>query len=158
MGLQNINSWMWTGNISMLFMRYWPLVFTHIQICPLFVQLTPQIPHMVQQIMSGKSMPVLLGAVPSFKIFMTQWEKLHTIYLKLKPWVNIGLEWAKKYYNCMNNTDMYVVVMCELLLSSLSNLNVNWQQIYCSQSSILASISSGSLAIGNEVILGVPKP
>ena len=109
----------------MLFMRYWPLVFTHIQICPLFVQLTPQVPHMVQQIMSGKSMPVLLGAVPSFKIFMIQWEKLHTTYLKLKPWVDISLEWAKKYYNCMNNTDMYVVVMCELLLSSLSNLNVN---------------------------------
>ena len=70
-------------------------------------------------------MLVLLGAVPSFKIFMTQWEKLHTTYLELKPWVDIGLEWAKKYYNCMDNTDMYVVAMCELLLSSLSNLNVN---------------------------------
>ena len=149
---------MWTGNFSMLFMRYWPLVFTHIQICPLFVQLTPQVPHMVQQIMLGESMPVLSEAILSFKIFMTRWEKLRTTYLELKPWVDIGLEWAKKYYNCMDNTDTYMVAMCELLLSSLSNLNVNWQQIYCSQSSILASVSSGSLAIGKEVILGVPKP
>ncbi|KAF8488807.1 hypothetical protein F5888DRAFT_1587603, partial [Russula emetica] len=28
------------------------------------------VPHMVQQIMLGESMPVLSGAVPSFKIFM----------------------------------------------------------------------------------------
>jgi hypothetical protein len=59
--------------------------FTHIQIHLLLVQLAAQVPHSVQQIMSAKSMPVLLGAIPSFKIFMTQWEKLHVMYPELAP-------------------------------------------------------------------------
>ncbi len=80
---------------------------------------------MVQQIMSAESMPVLSGAVPSFEIFMSQWEKLHTKYPELKPWVDIGLKWAERYYTHMDDTDAYVVAMCELLPSSLSNLNVN---------------------------------
>ena len=95
------------------------------QTYPLFTQLTAQVPHTVQQIMSAESMPMLSGAVLSFKIFMTQWEKLCTKYPELKPWVNIGLEWAKKYYTRMDDTDAYVVAMCELPPSSLSNLNVN---------------------------------
>jgi len=80
---------------------------------------------MVQQIMSAESMPVLLGAVPSFQIFMTQWEKLHGTFPLLKPWVNVSLQWAKKYYTRMDDTNVYAVAMCELLPSSLSNLNVN---------------------------------
>ena len=75
--------------------------------------------------MPAKSMPVLSGAVLSFEIFMTRWEKLHDTFPLLKPWVNISLQWAKKYYTCMDDTDTYAVAMCELLLSSLSNLNVN---------------------------------
>ena len=59
--------------------------FTHIQIHSLFIQLTAQVLHMVQQIMSAESMPVLSEAVPSFKIFMTWWEKLCTKYPELKP-------------------------------------------------------------------------
>jgi hypothetical protein len=109
----------------MLSMQYWPSVFTQIQIHPLFVQLAAQVPHMVQQIMSAESMPVLSGAVPSFGIFMTQWEKLRSKFPELKPLVDVGLEWAEKYYKRMDNTDAYVVAMCELLSSSLSNLNMN---------------------------------
>ena len=92
---------------------------------PPFIQLAAQVPHMVQQMMSAESMPVLSGAVPSFEIFMTRWEQLCTKYPELKPWVDVGLEWAQKYYTHMDDTDAYVVAMCELLLSSLSNLNVN---------------------------------
>jgi hypothetical protein len=99
--------------------------FTHIQIHPLLIQLAAQVPHSVQQIMSAESMPVLLGAILSFEIFMMRWEKLHVMYPELAPWVNIGLEWAETYYDCMDNTDVYVIAMCELLPNSLSNLNVN---------------------------------
>jgi hypothetical protein len=99
--------------------------FTQIQIHPLFVQLAAQVSHTVQQIMSAELMPVLSGAVPSFEIFMTRWEKLRTTYPELKPWVDVGLKWAKKYYTCMDDTDAYVVAMYELLPSSLSNLNMN---------------------------------
>lgn len=56
---------------------------------------------------------------------MTRWEKLRTKYPELKPWVDVGLEWAEKYYDRMDDTDAYVIAMCELLLNSLSNLNVN---------------------------------
>jgi hypothetical protein len=52
-------------------------------------------------------------------------EKLCSKYPELKPWVNIGLKWAKKYYNHMDNTDTHMIAMCELLLSSLSYLNMN---------------------------------
>ena len=69
---------------------------------------------MVQQSMSAESMPVLSGAVPSFEIFMTQWERLRAEFPALKFWVDIGLEWAKKYYVRMDDTDAYVVAMCEL--------------------------------------------
>src|SRR5260370_17117962 len=96
---------------------------------------------MVQQIMSAKSMPVLSGAVPSFKIFMSQWEKLRTKYPALKPWVNVSLKWAERYYTHIDNTNAYVVTMCDLLLSSLSNLNLNSQHKYCSQPSLLPSTS-----------------
>jgi hypothetical protein len=109
----------------MLSMQYWPSVFTQIQIHPLFVQLAAQVPHMVQQIMSAESMLVLSGAVPSFEIFMTRWEKLRSKFPELKPLVDVSLEWAEKYYKRMDDTDAYVVAMCELLSSSLSNLNMN---------------------------------
>ena len=116
MGLQNINSQIWTGNSLMLSLQSWPLVFPQIQIHPLFVQCSVQVPYMVQQIMSAKLMPVLSGAVPSFEIFITWWEKLCTTYPELKPWVDVRLRWAKKYYTCMDNTNAYVIAMCELLL------------------------------------------
>jgi hypothetical protein len=74
--------------------------------------------------MSAESMPVLSGAVPSFEIFMTRWEKLRTKYPELKPWVDVGLKWAEKYYTRMDDTDAYVVAMCKLLPSSLFNLEL----------------------------------
>jgi hypothetical protein len=45
--------------------------FYPIQIHLLFIQLTAQVSHMVQQAMSAESMPVLSEAVLSFEIFMT---------------------------------------------------------------------------------------
>ena len=108
--------------------------------------------------MSAESMPVLSGAVPSFKIFMTRWEQLHARHPQLKPWINVGLKWAEKYYTRMDDTDAYVVAMCELLPSSLFHLNMNLTTELLLQSSIPVSVSSGSPAIGEEVILGVPKP
>jgi hypothetical protein len=105
--------------------QHWASVFSQIQIHPPFIQLAAQVPHMVQQIMSSESMPVLSGAVPSFEIFMTRWEKLRTAYPRLKLWIDVGLEWATKYYNRMDDTDAYVVAMRESLPSFLFNFNVN---------------------------------
>jgi hypothetical protein len=76
-------------------------------------QLAFQVPHSVQQAMSAESMPVLSSAVAIFEIFMSEWESLGKKYPKLIPWIDVGLDWAKKYYKFMDDTDAYIVTMCE---------------------------------------------
>jgi hypothetical protein len=78
-------------------------------------QLAFQIPHKVQHTMSAESMPVLSSAVAIFEVFMSEWEDLGEAHGKLKPWINVGLNWAKKYYNLMDHTDAYIVTMGEFL-------------------------------------------
>jgi hypothetical protein len=34
----------------------------------------------------------------------------------MKPWMDIGLEWATKYYQCMDNICAYIIAMCVLSL------------------------------------------
>jgi len=65
--------------------------------------------------MSAHATPVLSGAIPSFELFMTRWEKLGDQYATLKPWTDIGLKWANKYYRRMDNTRAYVIAMCEFV-------------------------------------------
>jgi len=48
--------------------------------------------------MSSKSTPVLSHAIASFEMLMTEWERLGNQYHVLKPWMEISLHWAKKYY------------------------------------------------------------
>jgi hypothetical protein len=64
--------------------------------------------------MSAHATPVLSGAIPTFKLFMTQWENIGKKFQNLKPWTDIGLKWANKYYNRMDDTRAYIVAMCEL--------------------------------------------
>ena len=45
---------------------------------------------------------------------MTEWERLAEQHYILKPWVNIGLRWATKYYVRMDDTEAYVVTMCKV--------------------------------------------
>jgi len=63
--------------------------------------------------MSSESMPVLSRAIINFEMFMTEWEKLGDQYYILRPWTEIGLRWAKKYYVRMDDTEAYVVAMCK---------------------------------------------
>jgi hypothetical protein len=72
-----------------------------------------QFPHACQQSMSSESMPVLSRAISSFELFMTGWERLAKDFPILKPWIDIGMEWAKKYYIRMDDTDVYVITMCK---------------------------------------------
>lgn len=68
---------------------------------------------MVQQIMSGESMPILSGAIPAFEMFMTKWEKLGAEHPHLKPFIQPGLDWAYKYYKRMDRTSAYIIAMCK---------------------------------------------
>ena len=79
------------------------------------MQLYQQIPHHVQQIMSGESMPILSGTIPLFELFMTAWEKLIQDFPNLKQYVDPGLEWAYTYYARMDRTAAYMITICKLL-------------------------------------------
>ncbi|KAI9433686.1 hypothetical protein BJY52DRAFT_1336773 [Lactarius psammicola] len=46
-------------------------------------------------------------------MLITEWERLGDQYHVLKPWTEIGLHWAKKYYVRMDNTEAYIVTMCK---------------------------------------------
>ncbi|KAF9489959.1 hypothetical protein BDN71DRAFT_1400684, partial [Pleurotus eryngii] len=70
------------------------------------------IPHQVQQVMSQEKNPVLTGAIPAFKMFMTIWKKLGEQNSHLKRWMDLGLKGAMKYYERMDNTKAYVIAMC----------------------------------------------
>jgi hypothetical protein len=63
--------------------------------------------------MSAKWTLILSGAIPAFEMFMMAWEQLGKKHPWLERWMNIGIEWAKKYYTKMDKTDVYVIVMCE---------------------------------------------
>jgi hypothetical protein len=63
--------------------------------------------------MSSESMPVLLHAIVNFEMFMTEWEKLGEQHEILRPWMEISLRWATKYYIRMDDTEVYVVTMHE---------------------------------------------
>ncbi|KAN0120540.1 Ribonuclease H-like domain containing protein [Russula decolorans] len=95
------------------------------------------VPHMVQQIMSAESMPVLSGAVPSFEIFMTRWEKLRSKFPELKPLVDVGLEWAEKYYKRMDDTDAYVVAMFLNPCIRFEWIACNWEGKYIKRAKTL---------------------
>ena len=72
-----------------------------------------QVPHKVQQAMSGETTPILAGAIPAFELFMTQWEDLGKKHPTLTPWINIGLKYVMKYYGHMDQICSYIIAMGE---------------------------------------------
>ena len=65
--------------------------------------------------MSAESMSVLLSAIAIFELFMSEWEALYKDFPRLRPWINVSLKWAKRYYNLMDDTGVYIVTMGEFL-------------------------------------------
>ena len=61
--------------------------------------------------MSEESTLVLSGAIPSFEMFMTTWEKLSTTHPSLTPLIKPGLDMAYKYYSRMDRTSSYIIAM-----------------------------------------------
>jgi hypothetical protein len=61
--------------------------------------------------MSGEKMPMLSQAVPSFETFIVQWEQLSVSEPRFAPYINIGLEYARKYYHRMGETNAYAIAM-----------------------------------------------
>ena len=44
---------------------------------------------------------------------MTIWENTAKKFPRCQPFIDIGLEWAKRYYNRMDDTRAYVIAMCK---------------------------------------------
>jgi len=63
--------------------------------------------------MSKEKTPVLASTVPSFEHFMTSWERLAEKNQHLVPANKVGLKFAYKYYNKMDDTSAYMVAMFE---------------------------------------------
>jgi hypothetical protein len=80
------------------------------------LQAVLSVPHKYQQAISSELMPVLLQGVIYLERLMTNWKSLGKRYRQLKPWTEVGVQWATKYYIQMDNTDAYVVTMCKSLL------------------------------------------
>ena len=68
--------------------------------------------------LSNDQTPVLAGVIPAFEIFLTDWEKLAVTKPWLKPWIDVGLAWAIKYYRRFDWTDAYVIAMCKFRFTS----------------------------------------
>jgi len=47
--------------------------------------------------MSSESTPVLDGALPSFEMFIMQWESLAINTPHCTPYIKVGLEWAQDH-------------------------------------------------------------
>ena len=62
-----------------------------------------QIPHRVQMVMAGETTPILSGAIPAFKMFISRWEQISELHPKLSmsayarphtttnPWIELRL-------------------------------------------------------------------
>jgi hypothetical protein len=77
------------------------------------------VPHQFQHKLSSDSTPVLSRAIIYFEKFMTKWEKLGEQYPTLKPWTDIGVDWATRYYVRMDQTNVYVITMCKSFIDIL---------------------------------------
>jgi hypothetical protein len=71
-------------------------------------------------------MPVLSRAIIEFKRFMTELEGLGKRYPILKPWTDIGMHWATKYYIWMDDTKAYIVAMCKSFNWPITALTTNF--------------------------------
>jgi hypothetical protein len=65
--------------------------------------------------MSREKTPVLSGSIPAFEMMMGAWTKLTMSQPKLKPFIDVALSWAEKYYAKTHRTKAYIIAMCTFL-------------------------------------------
>lgn len=64
--------------------------------------------------MSSESLQAHLGsAIPCLELLMSAWEALQATNPHVKPWIEVGLDWATRYYKRMDETRAYAVAMCK---------------------------------------------
>ncbi|KAG6805907.1 hypothetical protein H0H92_013515, partial [Tricholoma furcatifolium] len=92
-----------------------------------------QFPHDVQHVMAKEKVPVLAGTIPSFEIMMSRWERLASRHADLKPIIDVGLDYATKYYKKMDDTEAYVVAMFLHPGIRFQRIDKYWDSMYREQ-------------------------
>jgi hypothetical protein len=64
--------------------------------------------------MLSESTPMLSHAIPAFEKFMKGWEEFRGCVPWCMPYIEVGLRWAREYYDRMGHSRAYSVVMCKL--------------------------------------------
>ncbi len=98
-------------------------------------------------------MPALTRGIIAFERFMTDWEKVGKQHPLLKPWTDVGIQWATKYYKRMDDTKAYIITMCKSFNWLITVLTTN----FAFQSSIPPHVSRGSKTNGKASISGLRR-
>ena len=64
--------------------------------------------------MSGESTPLLGSVVPMFEMLIVQWDQLSKEVPRCAPFIDAGIECARKYYKRMGSTRAYLISMRKL--------------------------------------------
>jgi hypothetical protein len=74
--------------------------------------------------MSSENTPILAATIPAFELFISSWGSMMSdIDLEeenISEIISPGLAIAKKYYDKFDNTDAYIIAMCELIWLNVS--------------------------------------
>ena len=81
-----------------------------------YIYCTEQVPLEIQRHISSEPLPRLGSTVQCFELLRSAWNILGTRNPRVKPWTDIGLQWADTYYKRMDNTRTYAITMCKSFL------------------------------------------
>jgi|ERR1700733_9357431 len=83
-----------------------------------------QVPHAVQQIMSGERYPLLSGVIGAFRKLLMTWKDLKEDRPELAPFIDEGLYWAEKYFDLTSGSSAYnmAIGMCLSILTHCASL------------------------------------
>ena len=83
----------------------------------MLMALNAQCPHLLQQRLSSEGTPVLATTIPALELLMSQWEHLASTLPDYEPWIEQGLECARKYYRHMDDTSAHIIGLCKRYIS-----------------------------------------
>ena len=69
---------------------------------------------MVQQTLCVEKTPTLGNVIPQFELFMSLLEVLGSQSEELRPITDVGIKWATKYYQRIDDSQAYAIAMCKL--------------------------------------------
>jgi hypothetical protein len=79
--------------------------------------------------MSAEDTPILSGAIPAFELFMSSWKSMvadsDLVAENAAQFIQPGLAIANKYYTKFDDTDAYIIAMCECISFVLSHTSRN---------------------------------